>query len=100
VLFDFSTEKWMDLAKMNDVGWPNWSGDGKSVYFEDGGSAPAIFRVRISDRKLERVVSLKEMRQTGTFGSQGGLSLTPDDSPLILRDTGVEEIYALDWEAP
>ena len=100
VLFDFTTEKWMDLAKMNDVGWPNWSGDGKSVYFEDGGSAPAIFRVRISDRKLERVVSLKEMRQTGTFGSQGGLSLTPDDSPLILRDTGVEEIYALDWEAP
>jgi len=23
-----------------------------------------------------------------------------DGSPLVLRDTGIEEIYALDWEAP
>ena len=26
--------------------------------------------------------------------------LAGDDSPLVLRDTGTEEIYALDWEAP
>jgi hypothetical protein len=26
--------------------------------------------------------------------------LAGDDSPLVLRDTGIEEIYALDWEAP
>ena len=26
--------------------------------------------------------------------------LAPDDSPLVLRDTSVQEIYALDWEAP
>ena len=25
---------------------------------------------------------------------------TPDGSPLLLRDTGTEEIYALDWKAP
>jgi Tol biopolymer transport system component len=98
VLFDFTTQKWVDLTKMNDVGFPNWSGDGKYVYFEDLGSDPGIFRLRISDRKLERVVSLKEIRLAGRYGS--GLSLAPDDSPLILRDTGVEEIYALDWEAP
>jgi hypothetical protein len=24
--------------------------------------------------------------------------LASDDSPLVLRDTSVEEIYALDWE--
>ena len=98
VLFDFTTEKWTDLARVNDLGFPSWSADGKYVYFEDGGSDPGIFRVRISDRKLERVVSLKEIRLAGRYGS--GLSLAPDDSPLILRDTGVEEIYALDWEAP
>jgi hypothetical protein len=29
------------------------------------------------------------------------LALTPDDQPLILRETGSEtEIYALDWNAP
>jgi hypothetical protein len=98
VLFDFTTETWRDLAKMNNLGFPNWSGDGKYVYFGNYGSDPAIFRIRISDRKLERVASLKETRQIGTLGSS--LSLAPDDSPLILRDKGVEEIYALDWEAP
>jgi hypothetical protein len=26
--------------------------------------------------------------------------LAPDDSPLLLRDTGTQEIYALDWQVP
>jgi hypothetical protein len=30
----------------------------------------------------------------------GWTGLTPDDSPLLLRNVGSEEIYALDWEAP
>ena len=28
------------------------------------------------------------------------LSLAPDDSPLVLRDTGIKEIYALDIDLP
>lgn len=28
------------------------------------------------------------------------LGRAPDDSALLLRDTGTQEIYALDWEAP
>jgi hypothetical protein len=26
--------------------------------------------------------------------------MAPDDSPLLLRETDTQEIYALDWEAP
>jgi hypothetical protein len=26
--------------------------------------------------------------------------MAPDDSPLLLRDTGTQEIYALDWQVP
>jgi hypothetical protein len=26
--------------------------------------------------------------------------VAPDDSPLVLRDIGTQEIYALDWAAP
>jgi hypothetical protein len=26
--------------------------------------------------------------------------LAPDDSPLVVRDVGTHEIYALDWDAP
>jgi len=98
VLFDFATQKWVDLAKMNDIGSLNWSRDGKYLYFVNYGSDPAIFRVRITDRKTEQVVSLKDTRLLG--GLDSGFWLAPDDSPLILRDTGVEEIYALDLKLP
>jgi hypothetical protein len=44
-------------------------------------------------------VTLRDVpRSAGTFGPWTGLA--PDDSPLIQRDTSLDEIYALDWEAP
>jgi hypothetical protein len=54
-------------------------------------------RIRIRDRKIERVADLKNFRQTGYWGVW--LPMAPDDSPLLLRDTGTQEIYALDWQA-
>ena len=78
-------------------GYTNWSRDGKYVYLLSHND-PGIFRVRISDRKLERVVSLKDVQRIGQI--EDGFSLTSDDSPLILRDASVTELYALDWEAP
>jgi hypothetical protein len=67
------------------------------IYFDSAGGDPAFYRVRIDDRTLERLVSLKNIRRAGLFLWTG---LAPDDSPLLLRDVGVEEIYALDWNAP
>jgi hypothetical protein len=58
-----------------------------------------VFSVRIADRKLEEIESLKDAhRATGFFGSW--LGLAPDDSPLILRDAATQEIYALDVDLP
>ncbi len=58
-----------------------------------------FYRVQISDRKVERIVSFKDIRRAaGSLGSWGGLA--PDDSPLLLRDTGSQEIYALDVDLP
>ena len=100
VMFDFTTRKWEDLADIF-IGYENWSRDGKYLYFDSSlGTDPALYRVRISDRKLERVVSLKEVGSiTGQTGGPWS-GLTPDDSPLVLRDISSQEIYALDWEAP
>lgn len=97
VLFDSTTQKWSELVRRT-VGYPSWSKDGKQVYFLGGQDDPATFRVRLSDHKLERVTSLKDFRQTGYFGIWMGL--TPDDSPLLLHDTGTVDVYALDWETP
>ncbi len=96
MLFDFSTQKWVQLEQMV-VGFPSWSSDSKYICFDSQGEDRAFYRVRISDHKLERLVSLKNLRLTGTIGWTG---LANDDSPLVLRDVGTQEIYALDWNAP
>ena len=47
------------------------------------------------------MADLKNFRQTGYWKFwlwQGSRRF--DDSPLLLRDTGIKEIYALDWQAP
>jgi Tol biopolymer transport system component len=99
LLFDFTTQTWVELAKMSaGVGFVTLSRDGKHVYFESYGTDPAIFRIGINNRKLERVLGLKDVRRAGTFN--GGFWLDPEDSPLILRDVSAQEVYALDWEAP
>jgi hypothetical protein len=97
VLFDFQTEKWSELLK-GTTAFPNWSADGRYVYFLHVRDNPAVLRVRISDRTVERVADLKNLPITGYYGLW--LGLAPDDSPLLLRDTGTQDIYALDWEAP
>jgi hypothetical protein len=100
-LFDFRTKKWEVLDRAAIVAFNNWSKDGGYVYYwglrED---AEGIFRVGIRDRKVERVVSSTELGSiSGTTGGMW-LGLTPDDSPLLIRDTSIQEIYALDWELP
>ena len=97
MLFDFAAQRWEEIAKVT-AGFPTWSKTGDSVYFLHWEDPPAVMRVRIRDRKLERVADLKNFRQTGFFGIW--LGMAPDDSPLLLRDTGTQEIYALDWQAP
>jgi hypothetical protein len=59
----------------------------------------AFLRVRIGDRKIERILDLTDLAQrAGSFGLWTGLA--PDDSPPFMRDASFDEIYALDWEAP
>jgi Tol biopolymer transport system component len=96
LLFDSQTEKWADLAT-GSLSWLNWSHDGQYVYVLDSAGKDAVVRIRISDRHIELVADLKNFVSAGRYG--GCLSLAPDDSPLLLRDTGTQDIYSLDWEA-
>jgi eukaryotic-like serine/threonine-protein kinase len=95
-LFEVGTQKWVELARL-PIGYPNWSRDSKFIFFDTAGNEPALYRVRISDRKVEQLVSLRNIRRTGTYAWTG---LALDDSPVLLRDAGTDEIYALDWQAP
>ena len=100
MLFDAAGETWTEVTRM-EASYPQWSHDGQYVYFSGREQdEPAFFRVRISDRKLERVASLKNVKRptTQSFGSWTGLD--PNDAPLALRDISTYEIYALDWQLP
>jgi len=99
MLFDRVNQQWQELVSL-PIGYPSWSHDGQYLYFDTTlTDDAAFFRVRVSDHKLERLVSLKGLRRySGQFGPW--TSLAPDDSPLLVRDTSSQEIYALDWQAP
>ncbi|MDQ2843648.1 MAG: serine/threonine-protein kinase, partial [Acidobacteriota bacterium] len=98
MLFDFKSETWAELAR-GELNWLNWSRDGRYVYFEQHGAEHAVLRVGVGDHRVEEVVSLQNMKRAGVNGSFW-FGLAPEDSPVVLRDTGTQEIYALDWREP
>jgi Tol biopolymer transport system component len=102
MLFDFTARKWELAATLNFIGFIMWSTDSESLYFDTTLEKDAgFYRLRIRDRKLERLLSLKNIRRVAWPSWMGPWSgVTPDNSPLALRDIGTQEIYALDWEAP
>jgi Tol biopolymer transport system component len=96
MLFDTKTNRWSSLVERGHFGYNEWSHDGKYVYMRDyQGGAAELVRVRIKDRVLEHVVSLKDFPQLAD-GFALWTGLTPDDAPLLMRDRSVQEIYALD----
>ena len=97
LLFDFQTQKWIELAKGN-LGCPEFSHDGRSLQFLDITGSGTVGRIRLSDGKKEQVLDLKNFVGTGRYGTS--LAIAPDDSPLLLRDSGTQDIYSLDWEEP
>ena len=90
----------MVRAESGVVGGLGWSRDGRSFYFANQSETNVtVFRVAITDRKVERIGALKDLRLVnGANGYWAGLGA--DDAPLFLRDIGTQDIYALDWEAP
>jgi len=98
-LYEITTHKWTDLL-VQDIGYPLWSADSKYVYFDSGLSAElAISRVKISDRRVERVADIRHFNRV-VQAWVSWMGLTPEGSPLLMRETGSQEVYALDLEAP
>ncbi|NUQ30411.1 MAG: hypothetical protein HOQ35_18100 [Acidobacteriaceae bacterium] len=96
MLFDIKRSSWTEIANVgiNDC---VWSHDGQYLYF-DSPAEPTIYRVKIRTRTLEKYASLEGIRRTGFFG--WSLNLAPDDTPVLLREAGIHEVYALDLKLP
>ncbi len=96
-LYDFKTRKWSVLTNTT-AAYPCWSRDGQYVYFLQWPQNPGVMRIDIRDGEAEQAASLKGFQMTGYYGLW--LGLTPDDSPLLLKDTGTQEIVSMAWHEP
>jgi len=93
MLFDFERQRWEPLAE-GVVHFANWSSDGEYIYFERWEPEAVVARIRIRDRREEHVGRLQQFRRTiGPDRCWSGLA--PDNSLLVLRDVGAQEVYAL-----
>jgi eukaryotic-like serine/threonine-protein kinase len=101
MLYDFKARKWSALYK-GVAAYPHWSHDGRYVYFlvylRQGAGDNKVNRVQVPAGKPEQVVSMTKRPITGYFGFW--LGLTPDDSPLLLKDAGTQEIVSMAWHEP
>lgn len=95
LVLDLQTQKWTNLAT-GSLSWLNWSHDGKYVYLLDFGNGSSAIRIRISDHQLEKIANLTDFPATGRYGA--ALALTPDDQPILLHDTGTQDVYSVEWE--
>jgi Tol biopolymer transport system component len=92
-LYDFKAKRWRS-TEAEAVENSTWSSDSRYIYFNRGLHDPALLRLRVADGHVEMIVSLRAYPNL-TFPWSG---VTPDNSPLILRNSGGAEIYSLGLE--
>ncbi len=96
-LYDFASGRWRTLLDEKQfVTYPEWGRDGRHLFVNEG-----LLRIRLGleDGRRDVVASFEGLQQAKEpLGEWVGLA--PDDGVLALRDVGVREIFALDWEMP
>jgi eukaryotic-like serine/threonine-protein kinase len=98
MLFNFQKQAWKELASGSQLGWLEWSRNADRIYCLDYAGNISIRRIRISDGSIEIVCELKDFPLTGMWDNS--LTLAPDDSPLLLRNSGTHDVYSLELKEP
>jgi Tol biopolymer transport system component len=104
-LLDVHANEWSQLdPDLTSMNFPRWSHDSRSIYVQDSdlagvvrSTSPGIYRVPLTGGRAEKIVDLKGFRGTGSL-SVGWSGIDPDDTPVLLRNVGTYDIYALALE--
>ena len=102
MLFDFSQQRWNVLSDGTPYGWGiRWTSDSQYIYYQhaDEEEEQPIFRVRISDRKVEQITSSRQILRADVL-SYTMTGLTPDNSPLASLVRRNSDVYALEMDVP
>jgi Tol biopolymer transport system component len=111
LLYDFRNKQWTQLAESDGMHRPSWSYDSSYVYAQNfNGSDETVFRVRIRDRKWERVVGrndvgrrdimVMDLAPTPFEVSRVGRNAATDSSLTVEFVRSGCNVYALDLELP
>jgi len=95
VLYAVATRKQTEIWAAHSV-WPSWSRDGRSLFFQAAEPERAWWRFNLGERKAQRITTLNKVSAAGDAWFAPGLNKTL----ITTRNTGTDEIYALDWETP
>ncbi len=95
MLYDFQNRRWRDAAH-GTFQFNSWSRNGKSIYLVDTSREGEIVRFDLDHANFVKIASLKGIEQ----GNRGWVGLARDDSPLLVRDKSVSDVYRLDLQLP
>jgi len=95
-IFNVQTQVWENIVQGRHVAYPSWSKDSKDVYFCSPMEANTPFyRLHVEGRKRDLLAEVRIPRGLAPGSSGWWCGVTPDGSPLILRDSSMQEVYAL-----
>ena len=95
-IFDLKTKQWSELVQNGLVDSGEWSRDSQFIYFRRPRGDMGVFRIGVHGGREEKIADLKDWHDAGWWGKYMGLD--PTDAPLLLRDIGSDDIYALTLE--
>jgi len=101
MLFDFRTEKWTEIARAGRVNAPQWSGDSRSIIYQDtaAGEDQPIYRVSVPGGKIEEIASRKQLLR-GDVSRYSLVALDHEGEPVAVVIRNNADIYALDVDLP
>lgn len=94
-VLDMKSGAWSNLDT-GSVAFPEWSHDSRYIYYLQWKGDAALARMHPGDPQPERIADVTTEHFTGFYTSW--MSLDSTDTPLLLRDMGSDEIYALTLE--
>ena len=95
VVYSFGTQKW-SVLRQGAAGFPRWSKDSRYLYcqIQIGPGQSELARIEVATRKVEEIHKVTEFAREGVLFP--GVSWTPDDEPIVLKDLTTSQVYRID----
>jgi len=100
-LFDTWTQQWSEVAQADMLTNLRWARRGSFFFFEATSHEKAILmRMNVADQTSVPVMDFQDIRRPLSQLSAAWVGLAEDNSPIMQRDIGIQELYAFSWQAP